>query len=71
LRVELRFLESGLIGQAAVTEADLERARAFLRQAGQGIQAREFPAAPDEHNCRWCAFQAICPFAFKGILAPG
>jgi DNA helicase-2/ATP-dependent DNA helicase PcrA len=70
VRVELRFLESGLTGQAVVTEDDLDRARAFLRQAGQGIRAYKFPATPDEHNCRWCAFQAICPFAFKGILTP-
>ena len=67
LRVELRFLEPGLIGQAAVTDSDLERARAFLRQAGQGIQAGKFPAVPDEHNCRWCAFQSICPFAFRAV----
>ncbi|MBI4004465.1 MAG: ATP-dependent helicase, partial [Candidatus Omnitrophica bacterium] len=65
LRVELRFLETDLTGQAAVTDADLERARSLLRQIGQGIRDEQFSAAPDEHNCRWCAFQSICPYAFQ------
>ena len=65
LRVELRFLDTDLTGRADVTEADLERARSLLRKVGQGIRAEQFPAAPDEHNCRWCAFQSICPSAFR------
>jgi DNA helicase-2/ATP-dependent DNA helicase PcrA len=66
-RVELRFLETDVIGQAVVTEADLERAKSLLRQVGQGIRQERFPAAPDEHNCRWCAFQSICPYAFARL----
>jgi len=65
LRVELRFLDTDLTGRAEVTEADLERARSLLRKVGQGIRAEQFSAVPDEHNCRWCAFQSICPFAFR------
>ena len=64
-RVELRFLESGITGEARFTEEDLDRARSLLRQAARGIRAREYPAKPQEHACRWCAFQAICPFAFQ------
>jgi hypothetical protein len=63
-RVELRFLESGLTGRAEITEKHLEQARSFLREAAVGIRAQDFQAKPDEHNCRWCAYQAICPFAY-------
>jgi len=64
-RVELRFLETGVTGQAHFSEEDLERARRLLRTAAQGIRANDFPAKPQEHACRWCAFQSICPFAFR------
>ncbi len=63
-RVELRFLESDLIGRSVCDEDDLEKARAALRQAAAGIRTGRFPAKPQEHACRWCAFQAICPSAF-------
>jgi len=64
-RVELRFLETDLIGQAQITERDLERAKRFLREAAHGIRAQDFHALPQDHTCRWCAFQAICPYAFQ------
>jgi len=64
-RVELRFLETDVTGQARFTEEDLDRARARLRTIAAGIQSRDFHATPDEHTCRWCAFQAICPYAFN------
>ena len=64
-RVELRFLETEVTGQAQLTEQDLERAASRLREAARGIRARDFHAKPQEHACRWCAFQPICPFAFQ------
>ncbi len=64
-RVELRFLETGVTGQARFSEPDLERAKAFLHEAAQGIRAGAFRARPQEFACHWCAFQSICPFAFK------
>ncbi len=62
--MELRFLETDLIGRAEVTEEGMARAATFLREAAAGIRAGKFGAKPQEHACRWCAFQAICPFAF-------
>ena len=62
-RVELRFLETDVTGRAEFTDDDLERAKDLLRKAAQGIRAQEFHAQPQEFACRWCAFQAICPFA--------
>jgi RecB family exonuclease len=64
-RVELRFLETGLIGSAQPTDTDLERATARIREAAHGVRAQRFPAQPKDSACRWCAFQAICPFAFQ------
>ena len=64
-RVELRFLETDVVGQAIVTEADLERTKTSLQKAAEGMRARLFHATPQEHACRWCAFQSICPFAFQ------
>ena len=64
-RVELHFLETGLIGRAEIEESDLERAKAILRTAAQGIRAQAFQPRPQEFACRWCAFQSICPFAFQ------
>ncbi len=64
-RVELRFLETDVTGQATFSEEDLERARTLLRDAAQGIRAQVFTARPQEFSCYWCAFQSICPFAFQ------
>ena len=63
-RLELRFLESGFIGQHVPDEDDLDKAREALRKAAAGIRIARFPAKPQEHACRMCAFQAICPSAF-------
>ena len=64
-RVELRFLETGVAGQATFTTEDFDRARSLLRTVAAGIRARAFHAQPQEFACRWCAYQAICPFAFQ------
>lgn len=66
--VELRFLGTDITGKATFKEADLERVRDMLRRAAQGIRAREFQASPQEFGCKWCAFQSICPHAFKPAL---
>jgi DNA helicase-2/ATP-dependent DNA helicase PcrA len=64
-RLELRFLETGLIGRATVTEHDLEETKARLREVARGIRALDFHPEPQEFSCRWCAYQAICPYAFS------
>lgn len=60
---ELRFLETGLTGKTSPTEEDLEKTRQQLRTAAAGIRAGEFRATPSEFACKWCAYQAICPFS--------
>jgi DNA helicase-2/ATP-dependent DNA helicase PcrA len=60
-RVELRFLESGLVGRHAPSDADLEEAREAIAAAAAGIRAREFSATPSYQVCRTCAYNQICP----------
>jgi DNA helicase-2/ATP-dependent DNA helicase PcrA len=61
-RVELRFLESGVVGRHAPTEADTEAALAAVRATGTGIRARRFTATPSYQACRYCAYSQICPY---------
>jgi len=61
-RVELRFLESGVVGRHAPTEADAETALEAVRAAAVGIRARRFTATPSYQACRYCAYSQICPY---------
>jgi len=61
-RVELRFIETHVIGRWAPTEADLAQARAAVHEAAAGIRARRFDATPSRQACRYCAYSQICPF---------
>ena len=62
-RVELRFLESGVVGRHVPTESDAEVAEAAARTAATGIRARVFTATPSHQACRYCAYSQICPYA--------
>jgi len=64
-RVELHFLEPGLIGRAEVDEEDLAETKEKIREAAAGIRKREFPARPSYLACSYCAFNQICPAAIK------
>jgi DNA helicase-2/ATP-dependent DNA helicase PcrA len=59
-RVELRFLESGLSGRHAPTDADAEEAITEIKAAAAGIRRRDFTATPGR-VCRTCAYNRICP----------
>jgi DNA helicase II / ATP-dependent DNA helicase PcrA len=61
-RVELRFIETGVIGRRVPTDADLEEAAAAVEAAAAGIRARRFDATPSRQACRYCAYNQICPF---------
>ncbi|HYM66768.1 MAG TPA: PD-(D/E)XK nuclease family protein, partial [Patescibacteria group bacterium] len=60
-RVELRFLESGLVGRHTPTLEDLVIAREAIQEAARGIRQREFEATPDYQACRYCPYNQICP----------
>jgi DNA helicase-2/ATP-dependent DNA helicase PcrA len=60
-RVELRFLESGVVGRHTPTDGDAEAALVAVRAAAAGIRARRFAATPSYLVCRYCAYRQICP----------
>ncbi len=62
VRVELRFLESGVVGGHVPTEEDAAAAAEAIRAAGAGIRARRFDATPSYQACRFCAYNQICPY---------
>jgi len=61
-RVELRFLESGVVGRHAPADADAAEALDAIRETGTGIRARRFGATPSYQACRACAYSQICPY---------
>jgi DNA helicase-2/ATP-dependent DNA helicase PcrA len=60
-RVELRFLESGVVGRHVPTDDDVAEAVEAIRAAAAGIRARRFAATPSRQACRGCAYNQICP----------
>jgi len=65
LGVELRFLgpEGVVVGRAKPTDRMLRRAVEAIREAEQGVRARNFSARPSFGACRPCAYRDICPAA--------
>jgi DNA helicase-2/ATP-dependent DNA helicase PcrA len=61
-QVELRFLESHIVGSHVPTEDDLAEAGAQIIAAAAGIRARRFEATPSYSACRYCAYSQICPY---------
>src|SRR5205823_1046035 len=61
-RVELRFIETAVVGRHVPTEDDLQKAIAAVEAAAAGIRARRFEAKPSRQACRYCAYNQICPF---------
>ncbi len=61
VRVELCFLESGLVGRHQPTEADLVEAREAIEAAAHGIRQRRFDPTPGYQTCRYCPYNQICP----------
>ncbi|MFQ5899720.1 MAG: ATP-dependent helicase [Candidatus Methylomirabilia bacterium] len=60
-RVELRFLESGVVGCHIPTEEDTGEAIDAIKTAAVGIRARRFEATPGYQVCRYCAYNQVCP----------
>jgi len=65
-RLELHFLESGLIGRTRKTEGDLEKTVGRIETIASGIRAGDFAARPTYMACRYCAYQSICPYTRFG-----
>lgn len=62
-RVELHFLESGLIGKAVKTPEELQDTETIIREAASGIRSQRYPAQPEYLACHYCAYRQVCPSA--------
>ncbi len=60
-RVELHFLETGLVGSDKKNENDLEETKAKIRKSAEGIRMRDLSAKPEYLACRYCAYTMACP----------
>jgi len=60
-RVQLSFVDSGVVGEAVVEPEHLDRARERIAAAARGIRAAEFPADPDQRKCGYCPYSRFCP----------
>src|SRR5881296_3890981 len=61
-RLELRFIDSNVVGRHTPTGRDIDRAIDAVKAAAAGIRARRFDATPSWGACRNCAYNQICPF---------
>jgi len=59
-RVELHFLESGLVGSFLPDIPFLEKTEEKIKQVACGIRRKDFYAKPDHNNCLYCAYRSIC-----------
>ncbi|MCY7419006.1 MAG: PD-(D/E)XK nuclease family protein, partial [Chloroflexi bacterium] len=60
-RMELHFLDSGVVGRVSPEPKRLDRARRLLSEAADGIRSGSFPAKPDMIGCGYCPYREICP----------
>ena len=59
-RVQLHYMDSGVVGEAKVARDYLERARARVQTAAAGIRAASFPPDPDPRKCGDCPYSRFC-----------
>ena len=64
--VELRFLESGLVGGKHPTMDEAARTEARIRDIAALIRRRDFSPRPSFMACGLCAFREICPHTARG-----
>ncbi|OLC56793.1 MAG: hypothetical protein AUH85_05105 [Chloroflexi bacterium 13_1_40CM_4_68_4] len=57
--------ESGLIGSATKSDADLRGTLEKIERAAVGIRIRDYTPKPSVANCGTCAFAEICPSAMR------
>jgi DNA helicase-2/ATP-dependent DNA helicase PcrA len=63
VRVELHFLESGIIGSSVVDQEDVDKIIEKVREVSRGIRQQNFDATPAFMACTYCAYNQICPYA--------
>lgn len=61
IRVELHFLESGLIGRDKKEEDDLEKVKEKIKEVSLGLRMHNLDPTPSYISCAFCAYNQICP----------
>jgi DNA helicase-2/ATP-dependent DNA helicase PcrA len=59
-RVQLHFLDSGVVGTAAPDRKRLDKAKSQLKSAAIGIRDGRFHPKPDAVSCGYCPYRQIC-----------
>ena len=62
-RVELNFLESGLVGSVQKDVKEIDKAWGMIRSVADGLKNNIFTAKPNSVKCSYCAYKEICPAA--------
>ncbi|MEW6558147.1 MAG: ATP-dependent DNA helicase [Elusimicrobiota bacterium] len=60
-KVELHFVETGVVGSTAPDEKMMNRIKEIINITAAGIQAEKFEPAPQYRSCNYCPFNTICP----------
>ena len=60
-RMELHFLDTGLVGSVAPDPVRLQKARDEVAAAVEGVAGGQFPARPNPVACGYCPFRSLCP----------
>jgi len=60
-RVELNFLESGLVGSGRRDEKDIAKTWEKISAAEEGIRGSKYSAKPSRKVCSYCSYNEICP----------
>ena len=70
-RVELRFLESGLVGSRRPTQEETSATEERILAVATAIRRREFSARPTWMACGQCPFREICPHTSRSLEGVG
>jgi DNA helicase-2/ATP-dependent DNA helicase PcrA len=62
-RLELHFLETGLVGTVVVDQEEIETTERKILQVADKIREQDFKATPGAWTCGYCPFRTICPSA--------
>jgi DNA helicase II / ATP-dependent DNA helicase PcrA len=59
--MQLRFLETGVVGRVSPSARQLDKARETVERAADGIRNERFDPTPGYLACTYCPFRDICP----------
>ncbi|MBN2028647.1 ATP-dependent helicase [bacterium] len=64
-RIELHFIESGLVGSAEVNNKMFQKVEEVITRTAEGIRRRDYAPNPSYQSCKYCAYTEICPSGIK------